>query len=54
MVVTEAMIIPPTDRVDESRFVQLADELCQVFLGRWRDSLLTPAFIVDDLERLAS
>lgn len=51
MVITEAMIIPSADRVDKSRLIQLADELCQVFLWRWRDGLLTPAFIVDDLER---
>lgn len=52
MIVTKAVIVPTTDRVDESRLIQTAYKLCQVLLWWWRNGLLAPAFIVDDLEGL--
>lgn len=48
MVVTKAVVIPTTDRVDESRRIKLPDNLGELLLGLTFVKL-TPSLVVNDL-----
>lgn len=48
------MIIPASDRVNQSCRVNIADNLGELLLRVGRAAKLTPALIVDDLPKISS